>query len=132
MQRIARGSPFALLLLTLAAAAAAEHSDQACSMGRMETDPASVIAPCTALLEKTDLTPGQRAAAYFVRGRGHHRTGRADLAAEDYDDALALAPNNDEIHVDRANAAFQQNAHGLGEAFLRAALRINPKNAHAM
>jgi tetratricopeptide (TPR) repeat protein len=111
---------------------AAADSDPACSMDKMERDPASVIAPCSALLNEQNLSPEQRAEALFVRGRGYHRTGRPDIAALDYDDALKLNPNNDEIYVSRANVAARQGLLDVAEAYLRVALKINPKNAHAL
>jgi len=135
MQLIVRLALAALASFALGAVvadAAAGDSDPSCSMERMETDPASVIAPCSLLLNEHDLAPEKRAEALFVRGRGYHRTGRPDVAALDYDDALKLNPSNDEIYVSRANVAFRQRRYDVGQALLRVALKINPRNPHAL
>jgi lipoprotein NlpI len=70
-----------------------------CTMGQVAIDSASVITPCSERLAAHNLSDRDRAQAYFVRGRGYHRTQRLNEAAEDYRAALALDPNNEEILV---------------------------------
>ncbi len=122
----------AIFLGTAFADAAALNSNPACSMDKMERDPSSVIAPCSALLNENDISPEQRAQALFVRGSAYHRTGRPDIAAPDYDEALKLDRNNDEIYIARANAALLLDQHDFAEAVVRVALKINPKNPRAL
>jgi len=134
MRLVARRSltALAIFLGTAFADAAALNSNPACSMDKMERDPSSVIAPCSALLNENDISPEQRAQALFVRGSAYHRTGRPDIAAPDYDEALKLDRNNDEIYIARANAALLLDQHDFAEAVVRVALKINPKNPRAL
>jgi tetratricopeptide (TPR) repeat protein len=110
----------------------AAERDATCSQDSVETDPASVIAPCTNLLAQPGLSDAQRGGALFVRGQGHHRSKNLDHAAEDYDAALRLTPNNDAIYPERADVAFREGDLDQGMAFLRQALALNPKNARAL
>src|SRR6266545_4182444 len=124
MRLVARRSlpALAIFLGAAFADAAALNSNSACSMDKMERDPSSVIAPCSALLNENDISPEQRAQALFVRGSAYHRTGRPDIAAPDYDEALKLDRNNDEIYIARANAALLDQ-HDFAEAVVRVALK---------
>src|SRR5882672_2287649 len=79
----------------------------ACSMEQMELDPRSVIEPCTGLLLGSQLSPHQRGMALFTRGRGFHRSGQVARAGSDYDLALTLIPDNDELHMSRSNVFFR-------------------------
>src|SRR3712207_5978563 len=80
---------------------------QQCTVERMEVAPLAVLEPCSELL-KTEMPAAQRAETLFVRGRAHHRNGSIDLAAEDYDEALKLTPENEELQLARANIDFRR------------------------
>ena len=110
----------------------AAERDATCSQDSVETDPASVIAPCTNLLAQPGLSDAQRSGALFIRGQGHHRSKNLDHAAEDYDAALRLTPDNDAIYPERADVAFREGELDQGMALLRQALALNPKNARAL
>ena len=132
-----RPAQLALSAITLSAVAfamstASSQDDNVCSMDRMEVAPRAVIEPCSTLLQHPDLSAEQRGLALFVRGRGYHRSGRIDLAQQDYDEAIKLIPANDELYVSRANISWRLNRYPEGHQFLAQALAINPKNAHAL
>jgi lipoprotein NlpI len=78
-----------------------------CSLDSVQISPPTVIEPCTTLLQNPSLSPAERSAALFVRGKGYHRTKELDRARQDYDAALKITPNNDEIYAERANISFQ-------------------------
>ena len=123
----------AAIVITLAPIARAEaQGGSTCTMDRMEVAPHAAVDACTALLQQEGLTAQQRGMALFVRGRGYHRTRRVQLAEKDYDAALQLIPNNDELYVSRANAATRLGNAELGFRFLSRALELNPRNAHAL
>jgi tetratricopeptide (TPR) repeat protein len=121
----------AAIVLSLAAAHAADNAPT-CSQDTVELDPASVIAPCTALLQRPNLTAVERSHALFIRGQGYHRTKRLELAQSDYDAALKLTPDNDAIYPERANIAVRFGRIDESMALLGQALVLNPKNAHAL
>jgi tetratricopeptide (TPR) repeat protein len=121
-----------LLAWSASAACDAADSTAGCTQEAVELDAASVIAPCSALLQKPDLSAAARSHALFIRGQGYHRTKLIQLAQQDYDAALKLAPDNDAIYPKRANVAFRLGHVEEALGFLRRALALNPKNAHAM
>src|SRR4029453_9817126 len=88
----------AWVLVAMSSASAVE-----CTMGQVAIDSTSVITPCGELLAAPNLSDHDRAQAYFVRGRGYHRTRRLNEAAEDYRAAFALDPKNEEILVSWSN-----------------------------
>jgi tetratricopeptide (TPR) repeat protein len=102
-----------------------------CTLEQVWSAPASVEAPCTALLSSMNLTQEQRAQALFVRGRGYQYTHRLDQAAADFDAALAIVPAYDDALVARANIDFRRNAFDSGVERLLDGIAINPKNANA-
>jgi tetratricopeptide (TPR) repeat protein len=110
----------------------AAERDATCSQDSVETDPASVIAPCTILLAQRGLSDAQRSDALFIRGQGYHRSKNLDHAGKDYDAALQLTPDNDAIYPERADVAFREGELDRGMALLRQALVLNPKNARAL
>jgi tetratricopeptide (TPR) repeat protein len=110
----------------------AAERDATCSQDSVETDPASVIAPCTILLAQQGLSDAQRSDALFIRGQGYHRSKNLDHAGKDYDAALQLTPDNDAIYPERADVAFREGELDRGMALLRQALVLNPKNARAL
>ena len=134
---MSRLSPFghlfaAFVFLASSTLSYAAERDATCSQDSFETDPASVIAPCTNLLAQPGLSNAQRSDALFIRGQGYHRSKNLDRAAKDYDAALQLGPDNDAIYPERANVAFREGELERGMALLRRALALNPKNARAL
>jgi tetratricopeptide (TPR) repeat protein len=100
-----------------------------CSTEQMELDPRSVIAPCSEKLQRSDLSPSERGMALLIRGRGYHRSGQIPLAGVDYDQALQLIPENDELWMSRANVYFRSDNYRMGDRFLAKAHQLNPRNA---
>jgi tetratricopeptide (TPR) repeat protein len=121
-----------LLALAGTAASDAADSNSGCTQEAFEVDAAAVIAPCTALLQKPDLSVAARSHALFIRGQGYHRTKQILLAQKDYEAASKLTPDDDAIYPKRANVAFRLGQVEDALAFLRRALALNPKNARAM
>jgi tetratricopeptide (TPR) repeat protein len=122
------------LLLALSASAVCDAADNsaACTQDAVEVDWAAVIAPCTMLLQKSDLSNAARSEALFIRGQGYHRTKQLWLAQKDYDAALKLTPDDDALYPKRANVAFRLGHPEEALTFLQRALALNPKNAHAI
>jgi tetratricopeptide (TPR) repeat protein len=130
--RPAAGLLFAVFALSLGSAAYAAGTGAACTERAVETDPAAVIAPCTTLLQKPDLSAAARSQALFIRGQAYHHTKQFQLAQWDYDAALKLTPDNDAIYPSRANIALRLGRFDEAIALLKRSLAINPKNAHAL
>lgn len=128
------GTILAGLLLALSASAACDAADKsaACTQDAVEVDAAAVIAPCTMLLQKSDLSNTGRSQALFIRGQGYHRTKQIWLARRDYDAALKLTPDADAIYPERANVALRLGDRTEWLTFLKRALSINPRNARAL
>lgn len=132
---IAGAAPSAGLLFALFASSTISHAADtaaACTQRAVETDPAAVIAPCTALLQKPNLSDTDRSQALFIRGQAYHHTKQIQLAQWDYDAALRLAPGNDAIYPSRANVALRLGRFDEALGFLKRGLAVNPKNAHAL
>lgn len=111
---------------------AAENPAHLCSKQQMENDAVSVEAPCTELLREPGLDKKQRAEAYYVRGRGRHRSYQISGAAEDYDKAIELSPESGEFYVDRANTKLRRNDFPAALLDLGIALKIDPRNTRAL
>jgi tetratricopeptide (TPR) repeat protein len=122
----------AFFLLAMTAVAHATDDNASCNLDSVQIAPPSVIEPCTILLQNPNLSAAERATALFIRGKGYHRTQRLDLAQQDYDAALTIAPQDDGIYVERANISFRYGRFAEGVYLLKQALTINPKNAHAL
>ena len=107
-------------------------TNENCTVERMETTPLAVLEPCSALLGDPQVANEKRAEALFIRGRAHHRSGSIDLAAEDYDEALKLAPNNEEIHLARANIDFRRGFDDEALERIQKAIALNPANPRVL
>ena len=103
-----------------------------CTMGQVSIDSASVITPCGELLAAPNSSDRDRAQAYFVRGRGYHRTQRLNEAAEDYRAAFALDPKNEEILVSWSNVDLRLRRMGDYERRVKQAYALNPKNPRVL
>jgi tetratricopeptide (TPR) repeat protein len=101
-------------------------------MGQVAIDSASVITPCSERLAAHNLSDRDRAQAYFVRGRGYHRTQRLNEAAEDYRAALALDPNNEEILVSWSNVDLRLRRMDDYERRVEQAYALNPQNPRVL
>jgi tetratricopeptide (TPR) repeat protein len=101
-----------------------------CSAAAFEKDAATAYAACSALLE-ADLATSAKAEALKIRARTLHRLGRLDAAISDYETALALAPDDPELHLRRGWTHYdkQENEAALGRA--GRALALDPKSAEA-
>lgn len=116
-----------------ASAAQAEAAKtEACTAERMEAAPLTVIEPCTALLADTTLSPERRGAILFVRGRAYHRSGSLDLAAEDFENALKLTPNNEELYLALANIDFRRGLDTQALERIQKAIAINPTSPRVL
>ena len=103
-----------------------------CTMGQVAIDSASVITPCSELLAAHNLSDRDRAQAYFVRGRGYHRTQRLNEAAEDYRAAFALDPKNEEILVSWSNVDVRLRRMGDYKRRVEQAYALNPQNPRVL
>src|SRR5258706_4140593 len=112
--------------------AMASASAVECTMGQLAIEPASVITPCGALLAAPNLSDRDRAQAYFVRGRGYHRTQRLDEADGDYYAAFALDPKNEEILVAWSNVDHRRQRWDDYQKRIAQAYALNPQNAHVL
>jgi Flp pilus assembly protein TadD len=130
--RFRRSSVPIIIFLAVSGAAQSQTGDAACSMERMERDARSVVVPCSAVLESAELSPEQRGMALFIRGRGYHRSGQIPLAAIDYDQALRLIPDNEELWMSRSNVFFRLHEPVQGARYLAQAYRLNPSNPHVL
>jgi tetratricopeptide (TPR) repeat protein len=119
-------------LLGVMAAPAWARSPNLCTVERMETDPASVEAPCSARLDTAKLSPKARAEALHIRGKGRDRTGAAQLALQDYEAAIVLQPKNGDLYASRASARFNRTDFEGGVADLQTALQLDERNTRAL
>jgi tetratricopeptide (TPR) repeat protein len=119
---------FATMLFFIASASsfAAE-----CSETQLENDASSVEDPCTAIIEAADATPAQKFTAYYIRGRGYHRTRRLNQAGSDYIAAVNIDPDRSAIFVDMGNLAARGNRLDQATAYAKRALELDPKNPRA-
>jgi tetratricopeptide (TPR) repeat protein len=121
-----------LMLAALPSANARATGVAQCTLDQVHRDPQSVIEPCSATIGNEAASAKDRGFALFIRGKGYHNTKRLDLAREDYDAAIKLTPENEELFVSRANIYFRAGDAEQGVSFLQKALDLNPKNGHAL
>ncbi|MBR1219101.1 hypothetical protein JQ557_13945 [Bradyrhizobium sp. U87765 SZCCT0131] len=103
-----------------------------CTLLQVQTIPASVIAPCSAIIDDPSTPPAAKGFALFIRGKAYHNSKRLDLAQQDYDAAIKLTPRNAELFVARANVAARGHRWREATDMLQQALAIEPANAHAL
>lgn len=132
MRRIGTALLSVAITVIAAPCARADLAAIQCSIGRLEVLPQTVIEPCSKLLQNPTLSRERQAEVLFLRGRAYHRTGSIDQAAADYDQALKLAPDNEEIHLSRANVDFRRGRDDEAIARLHRAIAINPKNPRVL
>jgi len=121
-----------LMLAALPFANARASTGAQCTLAQVDRDPQSVIEPCSATISDGAASSKDRGFALFIRGKGYHNTKRFDLAREDYDVAIELTPENEELFVSRANISLRAGNAEEGVSFLQKALDLNPKNGHAL
>jgi tetratricopeptide (TPR) repeat protein len=122
----------ALVVVAWILGAMSSASAVECTMAQVAIDSASVITPCGELLAAHNLSDRDRAQAYFVRGRGYHRTQRLNEAGEDYRAAFALDPKNEEILVSWSNVDLRLRRMGDYERRVKQAYALNPKNPRVL
>jgi Lipoprotein NlpI, contains TPR repeats len=120
------------LLAVVSEAAFAADEPVGCSRAVVETNPEAVIEPCSKIIGEKTTSPADRGHALFIRGMGYHNTKRFDLARQDYDVAIGLTPENEEVFASRANIAFRGGRREEAVSFLQRALALNPSNGHAL
>ena len=121
-----------ILALALVAFAPAAGFAADCTMEQLGISPFSVIDPCTARLKQRGLTDSEKSLAYFVRGRGYHRTKRLKQAHKDFREAFALDPKNEEILLSWSNVALRQGDHQAYAERVAQAYQLNPDNPHVL
>jgi tetratricopeptide (TPR) repeat protein len=126
-------SAFLASIIIFAASEVAQPQSETndCTMAQMQEDARSVIEPCTRLLQ-TKMSAQERGLTHLIRGRGYHRSGQVALAAADYDEALKLVPQNEEVWLSRSNAAVRLGDWKEGRRYLAEAYRLNPNNARVL
>lgn len=131
-----RGAVFGSFLMASVAGAGPEAAfaleSVGCSLAQVETSPDTAIEPCSKIIVEETTSAADRGYALFIRGMGYHNTKRFDLARQDYDAAIGLTPENEELFVARANIAFRGGRQEEGVSFLQKALALNPSNGHAL
>lgn len=103
-----------------------------CTMSQVAADSASVIMPCSNRLAAPNLSDSDRAQAYFVRGRGYHRSQRLNEADADYRAAFALDPKNVEILVSWSNVDVRLRRMDDYTRRVAQAYALNPKNPRVL
>jgi tetratricopeptide (TPR) repeat protein len=81
--------------------------------------------------EALKLSPDHRAPLLMIRGIAWLRKRDYDIAAKDFDEALALAPSSSELHMYRAESKAGNGRHDDAIEDCNAAIRIKPTNAKA-
>jgi len=119
---------FLIAGMTLGGPAAAAD----CTLQQLQISSFSVIDPCTKRLEQTGLSDRDKSEAYFVRGRGYHRTHRWELARADYEAAVRLDPKNEEILLSWSNLDIRERHMQDYAARVEQAYALNPNNPHAL
>jgi tetratricopeptide (TPR) repeat protein len=101
-----------------------------CTAATFAKDAATAFAACDALLE-TDLAIAAKAEALKIRARASHRLGRLDAAISDYETALALAPNDPELHLRRGWTHYDKHEDAAAIRRAEAARALDPRFAEA-
>jgi tetratricopeptide (TPR) repeat protein len=86
---------------------------------------------CTKLLAQPDIDDATRAHALKFRARQLHKQGRLTEAGAEYERALALAPDDAELHLRRGAVAVTEGRHDLALERLERALQLKPDYASA-
>lgn len=81
--------------------------------------------------EALKLSPDHRAPLLTIRGIAWLRKRDYDIAAKDFDEALALAPSSSDLHMYRAETKAGNGRHDDAIEDCNAAIRIKPTNARA-
>lgn len=118
----------ALVALTAVAGRAAEGDWGDC----MGADFERRIAGCARLLERPDLTPGERSFAHASRALAHAVGGRHERAVADYDAALAITPDFPSALNNRAWTLFRWGRPEAGRGDVERALALDPTSSHAL
>jgi tetratricopeptide (TPR) repeat protein len=90
-----------------------------------------VIPACTQLIESSNLSQGNRAVAYAIRGAAHWRQRDFDKAIADENDAIAINPRLSGAYVTRGAAYGNKGDDDQALADASKAIEIDPNNAAA-
>jgi tetratricopeptide (TPR) repeat protein len=94
-------------------------------------DPDTRIVACTALIQAGHDTPNNLSSIYTNRGNAYFLKGNHDLAAQDYNEAIHLSPNNPYAHLGRGVNLSYRGDYDHAIEDLNEAIRINPSSALA-
>lgn len=84
------------------------------------------ISTCSTLLEDEET---ESADALYLRGASHLQEGLADQAKEDFDQAVALTPEDYTLYLNIYESYESQNLSAVGDEYLQTALSIVPEDA---
>jgi len=122
--------PVAVLLFLLSAVVAGSgHAWASCSAQTFEVDAKQALDACNDILKGGSLTDAERAQSLKIRARAFHRLNSLNAAIEDYETALALAPNDPELHLRRGWTAYDERNFELVFKHARRAIELKPKYA---
>lgn len=120
----------AALLAAIAAEAASSWSSlspvQICLSPEMDVPVDDRIVACTAVINAAPTSKEDRIGALRARARCHALRDRYDLAVADMDRAIALAPQNATLYLDRAIYHTFNESYDLAEADAARALQLSP------
>jgi tetratricopeptide (TPR) repeat protein len=127
--------PFALVCIAgFSGTAAAQSPDQQRCAG---SNPDVTISGCTAMIQSGRETEKSLYGAFFNRGRAYRIKGQFDLAIQDYNQAIRLAPNlaNPVLTAlafdERGNAYLSKSQNDLAFQDFDQAIRLSPGYAQA-
>jgi tetratricopeptide (TPR) repeat protein len=130
---LARGGAVVLWLLVACGAPATADAPgrKGCSVAAFEIQPERTVEACTSALDAGGLSARDRAETLKIRARSLHAIGRLDDAIRDYDAALAIAPDDPELHLRRGWTAYDRQDFALVRREAEEALRLRPGYANA-
>jgi lipoprotein NlpI len=117
--------------LIVAAAAASAQDNDAARQCREATDPDLAVRQCTLALQSRELSPANLAAALSHRGNAYQTKGAYDLAIRDYDQTLALNPEDSDVFNNRGNAYLRKGEWDLAIRDYDRTVSLNPDHARA-
>ena len=122
---------FCTCLLLVAALAAVGESKRENQKRCVSSDPDTIIAGCTALIQAGRESTASLVVAYSRRASAYMRKADYDRAIQDYGDAIRLNPNDASAYSDRGNAYFYKGDYDRAIQNHDDAIRLNPNFASA-
>ncbi len=114
-------------LLALGAPSMAEDNDDCGG----EAAGAQRIAACTRIIEDRSISPGGRAIAYHSRAIAWTDSGDSDRAMADYDNAIALDPNDIDAYNERGQIWLEKGENDNAISDFDKAIELDPRKAEA-